>query len=63
MCPESENPHFSQTFLNIDILLVIALICLKLACMFLRYNWREACLKILIQGLVLVLYVGLGGGK
>ena len=41
-------------FFNMDILLIIALICLKI-CMCIAEICMEACLKILIWGLVFVL--------
>ena len=45
---------FNVYFLNMDIWLIIALICLK-NCMCIAEICMEACLKILIQGLVFVL--------
>ena len=47
MYHECENPHFPYNFLHMDILLIIALICLKI-CMCIAEICMEACLKILI---------------
>ena len=46
---------FDMYFFNMDTSLIIALICLRILCIFLRYIWREGCLKFLIQALVFVL--------
>ena len=40
MCPEYENPHFSHIFFNMDISLIIALICLKI-CMYIPKMYIE----------------------
>ena len=40
MCPEYENPHFDIYFFNMDISLIIALICLRI-CMYIPKIYME----------------------
>ena len=55
MCAESENHHFHIYFFNMDISLIIALICMKTCIIFPSTIQMEGCLKIWIEGLVFVL--------
>ena len=64
MCTESENPHFFAYIFSTWIShLLWHLPACKFVCIFLRYIWREGCLKILIYDLVFVLLYVEGGNN